>query len=138
MSYQTTQESIRTAVELAKTNWTDYTLKVEYDNAEVVQATDANPYLKVDIVYLGGDQLDLGEAPLVQDAGFIVLAACIKVGAGTAKAVKLLDHVRGYLELKDNLGAVRTHAAKLQKAYERNGMYYIPMLVGFWTQRATA
>ena len=137
MSYEADQQSVRQAVEAAKVAWTDYALVVQYDNAGVVQADTVQPYLAVEMVYLGGDQLDLGLTPLVEDSGQIIITAVVQQGAGSAKCLKLLDHVRTYLELKDNLGAVRTHAAKLQKPVYPSGLYVRPMIIGFWTQRAT-
>ena len=136
MSYEQTQQSVRTAVEAAKAAWTDYTLAVDYENGDVTSVVDPNPILMVDTIFLGGGQLDLGRTPLVEDSGHIYIAACVKIGAGTAKAVKLLDHVRTYLELKDNLlYGVRTNAAVRARPKTINGIYYLPMLIGFWTQR---
>ena len=137
MTYEANQQAVRTAVEAARAAWADYALVVQYDNAGVVQADTVTPYLAVEMIYLGGDQLDLGKHPLVEDSGQIILTAVVQQGAGSAKCLNLLDHVRTYLELKDNLGAVRTHAAKLQKPVYPSGLYVLPMIIGFWTQRAT-
>lgn len=138
MSYESNQQAVRTAIEAARVAWTDYTLRVEYDNADAAQPVGSDPFLAVEMVYLGGGQLDLGKSPLVQDMGQIILLASVLNGAGNAKCLKLLEHFRPYLELKDTgLGAVRTHAAYLQKPREPRGLYVLPMIIGFWTQRAT-
>lgn len=138
MSYESNQQAVRTVIEAAKTAWTDYTLTVEYDNADAAQPVGSDPYLAVEMVYLGGGQLDLGKNPLVEDSGQIILLATVLDGAGNAKCLKLLEHFRPYLELKDTgLGTVRTHAAVLQKPRNVRGLYALPMIIGFWTQRAT-
>lgn len=133
MSVEANRQSIVTAIEAAKAAWSEFTLQIEYENqGEIDLAPLVTPYLMVDIVYLQGDQLDLGPTPHVMDYGVIVLAVGTKEGSGTAVCNRLLDHLRPYLQLKDNLGAVRTRAAKIQKPIRKEGFYYIPMVVPFW------
>lgn len=134
MSMQNANRAIRTVIEAAKTAWTDYTLKVDYENRDATALADqTNPYLAVDIVWLDGEQLDLGPSPLTEKIGQIVLAVGVKEGAGTDKVLKLLDHLETYLEMKDNIGSgVRTHASVPTKARVFKGFYYQPLIIPFW------
>ncbi len=134
MSLEANRAAIVAACEAARAAWTEYDLKVEYDNRHTVDlAAQVDPYLMVDIVYLDSEQMDLnGATPLVGDFGQIMLSAGVKEGMGSAGVVKLLQHFRPYLELKDSLGAVRTRVAKLTRPITVRGFYYQPMLVSFW------
>lgn len=135
MTFDQVRQDIVTEIERAKTAWIDYPLRVDYDNLSVTDlATQEDPYLMVDILWGDSQQLDLGESPLVADYGLIALAAGVKEGQGTASLLKLLYHFRPYLQLRDNLGVVRTRAAGLaQKPVVRGGFYYMTMMVPFWT-----
>lgn len=137
MGFETIQQTIRTEVERARAAWVAYPLLVDYENREDVDLSKVTEaYLAVDIVYREGQQLSLGVSPLVADRGQIMLMAGAKVGTGTAKQMKLLDHFRPYLQLRDNLGEVRTHAAQIYPGRLARGFYYIPMVVGFWSVAA--
>lgn len=136
MSAEAIRQGIITEVERARTAWSAYTLLVDYENRDLVDLEaieDGQAYLAVDIVFLSGNQLDLGQSPMIEDAGHIILAAGAKMGAGTAQQVKLLDHVRPYLQLRDDLGIARTEAGKLQRPQMRQGFYYLPLIVPFWS-----
>lgn len=135
MSLETNRASIVGAVEAAKAAWGNFTVEIEYDNRFYVDlALQVNPYLMVDIIYNDSEQMDLGKQPMVCDYGWIVFAAGVKEGSGSTGLLALLQHFRSYLELKDNLGTVRTHVAKLTKPNTVNGFYYQPMMVPFWEQ----
>lgn len=132
-------KDIKTEIERAKAAWNagghGYQLQVEYDNRTTVDlATLTVPYLMVDISWGDGDQLDIGLNPLVCDYGNIVLAAGVKAGQGTDSLLQLLDHLRPYLQLRNPLGTVKTHAAQLAKMpTERGGFFYWPMTIPFWS-----
>lgn len=136
MTAEATRAAITTEIERAKAAWSAYTLLVDYENLEDINlAQQVQPYVSVDIVFLDGAQLDLGSNPLVADYGSIIIAAGAKEGTGTAPLLKLLDHFRPYLQLRDNLGSnVRTQAGKIQKGQSRLGFYYLPMTIPFWVQ----
>ncbi len=134
MTYETVRQAIVTETERAKTAWTAYSLLVDYDNKDRIDLESlTTPYVCVDIVWLDGQQMDLGRQPLVTDYGQIVVAAGVKEGGGTNSLLKLLDHFKPYLQLRDNIGAsVRTEAAMLTRPVTRRGFYFQPMLVPFW------
>lgn len=134
MSLSTNYSDIVGAIESARLAWNSYPLQVEYPNRERIDlATQINPYLMVDIVYNSSLQMDLGPQPLISDYGQIHIAAGVKIGSGTLILAKLLNHVRGYLEMKLLLGVgVRTQAATLTLDRTANGFYYQPMFIPFW------
>mgnify|MGYP000852429071 FL=1 len=133
MGFETAQQAIRTEIERARAAWSAYPLLVDYENREDIDLSKVTEaYLTVDIVYREGQQLSLGLNPLVADRGQIMVAAGAKAGTGTAKQMRLLDHFRPYLQLRDNLGEVRTHAAQAYPGVAARGFYFIPMVVGFW------
>lgn len=142
MSLVAAEQAIRTIIEKAKADWAtagNYALQIEYDNRETVDLTTlTDPYLMVDIMWQDGQQMDLGVRPLVTDYGHIVLAAGVKEGGGSLALVELLEFLRPYLQLRDDLGPVRTQTAAVQKPVYRGGFYYIPMLVPFWTTEVSA
>jgi hypothetical protein len=138
VTFQADQIAIRTEIERAKTAWDalpgSYPLLIDYENKGQIDLSKVlKGYLVVDIVYRDGDQLDLGDRPLTNDRGQIMLAAGAKDGGGTVEQLKLLDHFRPYLQLRDNLGNVRTHAARRYQPTRANGFYYLPMVIGFWS-----
>jgi hypothetical protein len=134
MTVESNRQSIVTVIEQAKAAWLDYTLAIDYENRQLLNLADqVDPYLAVDIVYMDGDQLDLGPNPLVCDYGQIVISAGMKEGGGTAKLMALLDHFRPYLQLRDDIGDVRTQAARIHKGVPRAGFWYVPMSIPFWT-----
>lgn len=134
MSTQAGARAIRSVIEAAKAAWTDYTLLVDYDNRDPVDlAALTDPYVCVDILWLDGEQMDMGTSPLTTKYGQIILAAGVKEGAGTDLLLKLLDHMERYLQLRDDIGAsVRTQAASLTKPRTLKGFYYQPLIVPFW------
>lgn len=135
MSLDLQRQGIVTEIERAKAAWTAYPLQIEYDNkAEVDLASLTTPYLMIDIVWGAGGEIDLGKYPLVRDIGSIILAAGVKEGEGTAALLKLLQHFRPYLQLRDNLGQVRTRGAYLgAKPTLLGGFYYQTMTIPFWS-----
>lgn len=143
MSLEAAVKGIRTAIEAAKTAWDavpgNYVLQIEHDNRTTVDlAALTTPYLMVDILWQDGQQMDLSTRPMTTDYGHIALAAGVKEGGGTLELIRLLDFVRPYLQLRDDIG-VRTEVASLQKQVYQNGYCYQPMLILFWfTQVSTA
>lgn len=136
MSLSQQRQDIVTEIERAKAAWGAFALPVEYDNRNTVDlATLTTAYLMVDITWGDAAQMDIGKSPLVCDYGHIVLAAGVKAGQGTAGLLALLDHFRPYLQLRNPLGSVKTHAAQVaQRATEKDGFFYWPMTIPFWAQ----
>jgi hypothetical protein len=134
MSFEADTISIRNEIERARLAWSAYSLVVEYSNKSNLDlAKQLQPYVMADVVWYDGTQLDLGSRPMVQDMGQIILACGVKEGTGSIMAERLRDHFRPYLQLRDNLGNVRTHAAQAQKPVTVKGFEYYPLVIGFWS-----
>lgn len=137
MSLDSIRQSLVTAVEAAKTGFTDYTLVIEYSNVNKVDTqTQHNPYLMVDTKFTGGEQVNLSNHPTHRWTGMLELTACIKCGQGTAKANKLLDHFYPQLQAK-TFGAVRTYMADFGRGSEQLGWYRQTLYLPFWCDQIT-
>lgn len=135
MSYAQARLDIATAVAAAAAAWVTYPLVVEMDNRSAVNYdTQQKPFLQVDTYYLGGDQLDLADSPMVKQYGQILLSVASKEGTGVSDSAALVDFLIPYLELK-NFAVVRTNAAEPQRARTLRGWYYQPVLIPFWFVR---
>lgn len=117
---------------------TAYPLVVEQDNLGTVdEVTQTNPYLKVEIVFLGVDQKELSfEHQLVEQWGQIWLTAICKPGGGTAAVKALLDFVTPYFDNK-RMGVVRCRPVAAIKGKEVKGLWRQPALVTFSYYRRT-
>lgn len=137
MSFVSQRAAIVTEIERAKAAWAtagNGTLIVDYENNENLDLSAiTGAYLAVDIVGIDGQRLDMGKLPLLQDGGQIVLAAGAKEGTGTTAQLKLLDFFRPYLQLRDDLGPVRTREGHRQPPRTARGFYYLPMLISYWS-----
>lgn len=135
MSYAQARLDIATAVAAAAAAWVTYPLVVEMDNRSAVNYdTQQKPFLQVDTYYLGGDQLDLADSPMVKQYGQILLSVASKEGTGVSDSAALVDFLIPYFELK-NFAVVRTNAAEPQRARTLRGWYYQPVLIPFWFVR---
>ena len=135
MSAEQARIDIMTVVSQIVTDWTAYPLQVEAPNWDVIdQATQANPYLQVDIDLLGGEQKTVGLRPVVRQYGQVLLCVVSKGGTGTSAGNVLGDFILPYFDLQ-TLGTVRTHAVLPVKGKGRDGWWYQPWLVDFWYDR---
>lgn len=131
------RERIRLAltnkVEALKLTFTDYPLVIEYANGQVVNtATQTQPYLKVKIVYQGGDQINLALDPDHRAIGTIQVEAMVKAGTGTGAANRLLEHFYPALHLSDTMGPIRTRAARFASRDAKDGWAAEAALIPFW------
>lgn len=114
-----------------------YLLAVEMPNRDLIdQTTQTNPYLKVQLKWLNGQQMDLADKPLVGQFGQILISACVRKGAGEKGANELLDFCTPYFELKD-LTVIRTKIFEPQNFVEFEGWWYANALVNFWFHRVS-
>lgn len=122
------------AIRDAAAAWTTYPLVVEYPNLpDIDQANQNTPYLKVAIVYRDGEQMDLGENPLIRLTGQIILAVAARQGTGTSKTETLVDFISRRLERKF-LGpppSILTYVARPQPDYEKAEWRYSPTVINF-------
>lgn len=133
MSREAARVEIVTAIEALKTAWTGgYTPVIDYDNRELVNiAGQTNPYLSVELVYLDGQQMDLGPQPLVGTYGQIWLAVLVKRGKGTSQANALMDYFEKGLQLQ-RWTLVSTQVKRPQPARQLKENYALVSLIDFW------
>lgn len=132
MSQSQARADIMAVVDQIRQDFPDYALQVETDNRTLAdQADQAGPYLKVEIDFLDGAQLDLADRPLVRQYGQLVIYAVDKEGNGSDAALRLLDFARPYFSLK-RCGIVNFHAMVGTKAKKVNGLFHAPALADFW------
>jgi hypothetical protein len=137
MTLALTRLDVMTVVKQIQTDWTAYPLLVETDNRVIIdQATQANPYLRVEIVPLVSDQMDLGAHPHVRQTGQILLYAVAKEGAGAALSEALLDFVTPYFDLK-RFTTIQCHSVQAQKPIAKTGWWWNPAIVNYFYFRAT-
>ena len=101
------------------------------------QGSQVNPYLKVEVKPIDGEQASLGVNPLVEQRGQILLYACVKAGAGAALADTLRDFVIPYFDRKV-LGFVQCYAAIATRPKEVKGWEYYPVIVNYYYHRIAA
>lgn len=132
----TTKEQARVAivtkVEALRATWAG-TLAIEYDNRENINySTQVDPFLRVNIMTIGGYQIDLARSPQQRVLGSIVLTAFARCGSGTKAMNDLLQHFYPDMQMTDSMSPVRTHAAQLVTAPEKNGWAGESAVIPFW------
>lgn len=139
MTLLAAQKAVAAFGEAARTAWSgSYTLKVQYENRELVDITkQQDPFVTVEMVFQGGQQADLNPHPIVAQYGSVIVTACVKSGGGSQAAAALLDHFIPYFELK-NLSAIRTHAAVAHKSIPKAGWELYPLIIPFWFHRVAS
>lgn len=132
MSQAQVYDEIMQVLQQAAADHTTYALTIETGNRSVVdQSTQVDPYLKAEIKFLTGDQLDLGTAPKTEQWGQIWLSACCKEGDGELELMKLLDFLAPYFAYK-SLGLTQCRAVVRVQPKTINGVYRLPALVNFF------
>lgn len=131
MSYSQARLDIATVAQAIKTAWVAYPLLIETDNRDTIDlATQVNPFLQIDTVYLSGEQLELSEASKEVKYGQLIVTVVVKEGSGSATAATLLDFVESYFSRKD-LSIVRLEVSHPQKMETVKGWCYFPLLFNF-------
>lgn len=135
MSYEAARADMVAAAQAALATWAGPTLPLAFQNHAVIDvARQTTPYLCVDLYMLDGEQLSLGDTPVVADYGQIHLVAHAPQNSGTLAAQRILDHFRPYFELK-TLTTIRTRATRGQAPYRVDGWEAWPLVVPFWYHR---
>lgn len=110
---------------------TDYPLVVQMSNRDNVdQALQENPYLQVSVKWLKGLQMDMSPHPLVGNFGQILIASCVKKGAGEKAANLLLDFCTPFFELKQ-LANIRTQVVQPGNESPVNDWFYVTSFINF-------
>lgn len=132
MSQVQVATAITAVIEQIIADHTAYPLVVEQQNRSTVdQATQSDPYLKVEVRFLSADQMDLADKPWIEKWGQIWLTATCKSGEGTAAVKTLLDFVTPYFELK-KIGIVQCRAVTAAAGKELKGLWHEPAIVNFY------
>lgn len=136
-----TETQVRTAIQTVlaeiQTDWTAYDLAIDTENRGVVDQTSPNPYLCVEIDFMGGEQADMADRPLVKEVGQIVIEVVTKGGSGTVAGAALRDFITPYFDMK-TFGELRTHACEKYRGRPKDGLYRLPLLINFWLHRVSA
>jgi hypothetical protein len=132
-----TREDVRVAlvnaVELLKATWVGYPLLVEYDNRITVnRSTQSDPFLCVNLRYMGGEQVALGENGGHRLSGVLELEANVKQGQGSKLANDLLSHFYPSLHMTDAHYPLRTYAARFSSKPPKDGWDKEVALIPFW------
>lgn len=139
-SFERIRQEVTAAVEAIRPLWTEYELKVEYEN-ELVVNTDIQklPFLCVKIMMLDGTQADLADNPVHRMMGQIHLATAVPNGSGTAKANKVNEFFFNRLQRKRFGGkhGTRTKLAMPAPKIEHGKWTYYPVLIPFWSDQLT-
>lgn len=135
MSFEAARADMVAAAQAALATWAGPTLPLAFQNQAVVDvARQTTPYLCVDLYMLDGEQLSFGQTKALADYGQIHLVAHAPQNGGTLAAQRILDHFRPYFELK-TFALIRTHAAKGQAPFKRDGWEAWPLVIPFWYHR---
>lgn len=130
-----THQEIMTVVTQIQADWSaakGYDLVVEVDNDNAVdEATQQNPYLKVQIKDASADQMDLGVDPNTQQRGQILFSVCVRCGKGTLVAKEMLDMISKYFAMVD-LETVRCHTFESVGHKEIKSWWYQNGIINYW------
>lgn len=121
----------------AQADWTGAPFDMEYENrTQINPDSQTRPFVLFDLYYLGGEQKDLSDQPLVGTNGQLYLSIAVKPGDGTAYAEALRDFLSPRFELK-LWPSGHTGAAEPLKDKPLNGWVYYPLLFNFTIYRHT-
>lgn len=138
MSFETTRQSVVSAVESVKAGAPGGAPVIEYDNRIIVDTqTQSAPFMCVELIYMDGEQADLAAKPIHRTSGVLRVSAAAKDGDGSAKANALLDYFCPLLQGKQ-FGAVRTKYAKPIAPRPHLGWVYFTVLIPFWVDTQTS
>lgn len=132
MNMTQARQAVMAVVQQIVNDHLSYPLAVERDNRATVDvSSQADPFLQVSILHLGGGQAELGGNPNIRHDGQIHISAVVKDGAGVADAEALLDFVLPYFSTQA-LGPLQLQAAVMAKGFEKLGLWYQPAIVPFY------
>lgn len=137
MSFVTARSDVMTATQAALAAWVGppAPLVLAYQNQTVFNIdSQVDPYLAVEIHFLGGEQISIGDIKVVTEFGQVHLIAHSKENSGTKVNQAILDHFRPYLELK-SFSLIRTQVGRGSMAYVIGGWNCWPLIIPFWYHR---
>jgi hypothetical protein len=128
---ETYRQQLVSAVEVAKETYANQDLVIEYDNRYLVDMnTQTDPFLCVEVSYVGAAQADLSNKPVHKIAGMLILTAKVREGAGTANAYNLLDHFYEKLQFRV-IGDCRMEMANIIRPAKLAGWWGISAIIPF-------
>ena len=134
MSLELARQAITSRLEQIKAQY-GTPIIIEYDNRTLVdRATQKDPFIMVDILYLSGEQGSIGLDTYVRTYGQILFSACVKENTGLKAAAEIVDFFSQKLEIRE-FSSVRTFGASPQKFQEALGWYYLPVVIPFYFDR---
>lgn len=135
MSLELARQAITSRIEQVKAQYTNPNIIIEYDNRTLVdRATQKDPFIMVDILYLSGEQASIGLDTYVRTYGQILFSSCVKENTGLKAAAEIVDFFSARLEIRE-FNSVRTFGASPQKFQETLGWYYLPVVIPFYFDR---
>lgn len=131
MTIEAIRQGFVTAVEAAKVGFSEYTLKIAYDNRRIIDPLQqVNPYLEVELQLGPGWQADLGPNPIHRISGLLILTAKVRDGNGTAQINRLLDHFYPKLQRR-RIGLALTEMPSFPKGKSVDGVYGQSVVIPF-------
>ena len=116
------RQQIVAEVEALRATYAGCPLEIEYDNRDNIDMQNQrDPFLCVEVMYIGGQQADLSNKPVHRIPGMLVLTAKTRDGMGSAAGYKLLEHFYPNLQWRV-IGNVRLEMSEFSR----------PRLVGGW------
>ena len=130
-----TRENVRLAVYAkVETLLASYgALDVEFYSGKIInRATQVAPFLRIEIVYNDGDQIDIGPDGWTRVMGIILVEALAKEGTGVSVQNRILDHFYRGLHKTDSMPPVRTLAARFDSGGVDQGWRSEGAVIPFW------
>ena len=122
-------------VEVLRGTFTAHPLSVEYDNRDNINMLiQRDPFLCVEVMYIGGQQADLSNKPVHRIIGMLVLTAKNREGAGSSGGYKLLEHFYPNLQHRA-IGNVRLEMAEFSKPRLVGGWWAVSAMLPFYINR---
>ena len=119
------------AVEAAKAGFSAFPVVIRYQNQTSTDVSELeHPFLDVELIYNVGRQADISNKPWHRLAGFLVLTAKDREGAGTQKPNQLLEHFYPKLHMR-GIGGVQLEMSDIKTPPVRGGLYSVSAMIPF-------
>lgn len=108
-------------------------LDVEYYSGVAInRATQVDPFLRVEITYHDGEQIDIGPDGWTRAIGIILLESLAKENTGVSVQNKILEHFYRGMQKTDKMKPVRTLAARFDSGGVTQGWRSEGAVIPFW------
>ena len=108
-------------------------LDVEYYSGVAInRATQVDPFLRVEITYQDGEQIDIGPDGWTRAIGIILLESLAKENTGVSVQNKILEHFYRGMQKTDKMKPVRTLAARFDSGGVTQGWRSEGAVIPFW------